>query len=144
MSQQSFRNHRKFYAPHHFVFYPLSLALIIFALWMGFEHKERHFEWVTIGLAIVLIAWLSAMTRHYALKLQDRIIRTEMRFRYYVLTQKRFEPLEALLTFRQLAALRFASDEELPALIERAIAENLPSKEIKRSIANWLPDHMRV
>ena len=84
------------------------------------------------------------LRQHYALGNQDRIIRMELRFRYYVITGKRMEPLESKLSFPQLAALRFASDEELPALTERAIKENLSSHEIKKSIVNWLPDYMRV
>jgi hypothetical protein len=43
-----------------------------------------------------------------------------------------------------MAALRFASDEELLILIDRAIAEHLPAKTIKQSITHWMPDHMRV
>ena len=68
----------------------------------------------------------------------------ELRFRYYVITGKRLEPLETKLSFSQLAALRFASDEELPGLVDRAVTENLSPIRIKKSIVNWLPDMMRV
>jgi hypothetical protein len=67
-----------------------------------------------------------------------------MRFRYYALTQQRLELLEDKLSFGQIAALRFASDEELPALVKRTVSENLSPGDIKKSIKNWLPDHMRV
>ena len=68
----------------------------------------------------------------------------ELRLRYYQLTQKRLEVIESRLTFSQMAALRFAPDEELPLLIEHALNNNLSSREIKKSIKNWLPDTMRV
>ena len=84
------------------------------------------------------------LRQHYALGNQNRIVRLELRFRYYIITGKRLEPLECRLNFSQLAALRFASDEELPALVERAVKENLGGRQIKKSIRNWLPDHMRV
>lgn len=84
------------------------------------------------------------LRQHYALGNQDRIVRLELRFRYYVLTGKRLEPLESNLSIRQMAALRFAPDEELPAMVERAIKENLSAPQIKKSIVHWLPDHMRV
>jgi hypothetical protein len=71
-------------------------------------------------------------------------VRLELRFRYYVITGKRLEPLEPNLSFGQIAALRFASDEELAALVERALKENLSPQQIKISIVHWLPDHMRV
>ncbi len=84
------------------------------------------------------------MRQHYALGNQNRIVRLELRFRYYVITGKRLEPLESKLSFGQLAALRFASDEELAALVERALKENLSDRQIKKLIVRWLPDHMRV
>lgn len=92
-----------------------------------------------------MIGWLSFMTRqHYALGNQDRIVRLEMRLRYFQLTGEPFNSKEAKLSLAQIAALRFASDAELIALIERSIRENLSAKDIKESIQAWLPDHMRL
>lgn len=94
---------------------------------------------------VMLIAWLSFMMRqHYSLVPQNRIIRLEMRLRYLQLYGKRFEPVEAKLRFKQIAALRFASDEELPLLLERTLQENLSSRSIKKLISDWQADHMRV
>ena len=84
------------------------------------------------------------MRQHYALLPQNRIIRLEMRLRYFQLYGKRFEPVEAKLRFGQIAALRFASDEELPLLLERTIQENLSARSIKKLISDWQADHMRV
>lgn len=143
--QQRYENHVRVYAPHHFIFYPLALAALIFAVRFSFIHSHDHYLWMAIAAVIALVIWVSFMMRqHYALTGQNRIIKLEMRFRYYVLTGKRFEPLEAQLSFGQLAALRFASDEELQGLIDRAINEKLAPKDIKKAIKNWLPDHMRV
>ena len=52
--------------------------------------------------------------------------------------------LPSQLRMGQIIALRFASDEEYVSLTERAIAENLSSKEIKMSIKNWKADHNRL
>lgn len=110
-----------------------------------FTFKEQSLLWMAFAGNFLLLAWLSYMVRqHYALTNQNRIVRLEMRFRYYVLTQKRLEKLESQLTFQQLAALRFASDEELPALTERALNENLSPSDIKSSIKNWVYDDRRV
>lgn len=145
MKKQDYSNHAKYYPSHHFLFYPLSLALLIFVLRCSWVYPSSRWEWLTIAAAVVLIMWLSFMTRqHYALTAQDRMVRMEMRFRYFVLTRQRLEPLESKLSFGQLAALRFASDEELPELIDKTIAENTAPREIKKSIKNWLPDTMRV
>jgi len=88
---------------------------------------------------------LSFMTRqHYALTCQNRIVRLELRLRYYQLTNQRLEIIENQLSFKQLAALRFASDEELVGLIKRTLEENLSPADIKKSINNWVADTMRV
>lgn len=84
------------------------------------------------------------MRQHYALICQNRIVRLEMRLRYYQLTQKRLEAIEDQLSFGQLAAVRFASDEEFVPLLEKAIREKLSPDEIKKAIKNWQPDYMRV
>ena len=61
--------------------------------------------------------------------------------RYYLLTGK---TLDAKLKVRQIIGLRFASDEEFPALVEKALKEKLSEKDIKKSIINWRPDYYRV
>jgi len=104
-----------------------------------------HSVWALLALIFVLVTWSSFMMRqHYALTIQNRVVRMEMRFRYYVLTQQRLELLEQQLSFGQIAALRFAADDELPALVKRTIAENLSPDVIKKSIQNWVADDMRV
>jgi hypothetical protein len=48
------------------------------------------------------------------------------------------------LSVRQLVALRFASDAEMPALVQRAIAENLTSRQIKEAVREWQADWLRT
>jgi ABC-type amino acid transport substrate-binding protein len=52
--------------------------------------------------------------------------------------------LPTALTVSQIIALRFASDEEWLSLIQKAINENLSSKEIKQLIKSWRGDYYRV
>jgi hypothetical protein len=84
------------------------------------------------------------LRQHYALGNQNRIIRLEIRLRYFQITGKRFEEIEKDLSIPQIVALRFASDEQLLMLIQEALNKNLSSDSIKRSIQNWQPDNMRV
>lgn len=145
MKTQNYYNHVRYYAPHHFVFYPVVIVLMVISIRNLLQQPANVWEWGMISALSIVLTWLAFMTRqHYALTLQNRIVRLELRFRYYALTQKRLEPLEEQLSFGQLAALRFASDEELPVLIQRTLAEKLTPGQVKQAIQHWLPDHMRV
>lgn len=145
MQKQQYSNHRKFYYPHHFIFYPVVITLIVISIKQSLNNPEQKLLWRAIAAVFLLLAWLSFMMRqHYALKIQDRMVRMEMRLRYFRLTGKAFEAVEPKLSFSQMAALRFAPDDELPGLVERALTENLSADEIKRAVKNWLPDLMRV
>jgi hypothetical protein len=145
MEKQDVNNHLRFYAPHHFIFYPVILLLIISAAYYTITDAENRVVFSFITAILILICWLSYMTRqHYALMNQNRTVRLEMRLRYFQLTGRPFDQAESRLSFSQLAALRFASNAELVELIERTLAENLDPKTIKESIRNWQADYMRV
>ncbi len=145
MSKQNFANHVRYYPAHHFVFYPLSLALLGSAIYYANKLPEKKIEFYFFAAVIFLIIWLSFMLRqHYALTLQNRIVRIEMRQRYFELTAKRFDPIETKLSFGQISALRFASDEELIPLIDKTLKESLEPTAVKKLITNWRADHSRV
>jgi hypothetical protein len=91
--------------------------------------------------AVIVLAWIS---RSYTTRLQDRIIRLEMANRAQRLLSPAQQTLLASLGRPQVVALRFASDAELPALVERAAAEHLTGDAIKRAIKDWLPDWNRT
>jgi len=142
---QNYKNHVRYYIPHHFVFYPIVLALVGFSIRKAMLDEVNASLWIIITVLFFMLGWLSFMLRqHYALSLQNRLVVLEVRYRYHVLTQKRFELLEDVLNFGQIAALRFASDAELPALVERTLSESLSPDSIKKSIINWCPDNKRV
>ena len=102
------------------------------------ENKYLASLLVLASIIFVLVAWF---TRTFALKAQDRAIRAEENLRHFVLTGKL---LPTNLTVGQIVALRFATDAEFPALVEKAAADQLTSKEIKQSIQNWKADFYRV
>lgn len=96
------------------------------------------------ALGAFILFLLPLLARIYALKNQDRIIRLEMRQRYFELTGKSFTEWERKLRMSQIVALRFASDLELVELVEKAAKKGMRSKEIKKSIENWQADRHRV
>lgn len=145
MQDQHYKNHIRFYPPHHFIFYPVIIILLGVSVYKIITDTTGTALWLMIAALIAVTGWLSFMMRqHYALTLQNRIVRLEMRLRYFQLTGKRLESIEDKISFAQLAALRFAADEELEPLIQRTLAENLSPDEIKRAVKKWMPDMMRV
>lgn len=141
---QNYKNHRQLNPFHHFVITPITLVLLVWST-IHFFNSDGTFNQnifnVLISVCLIMIAF---MARSFALKNQDRIIRMEMRQRYFEMTGKSFAEKEKQLRLGQIIALRFAGDEELMALIERAIAEKLTSKDIKMAIKNWQGDYRRV
>ena len=87
---------------------------------------------------------LTAISRWYIVRLQDRIIMLEMKVRAAEILPAGQDALLAKLSPKQIAALRFASDDELGPLLERAARENLSPKDIKASIRTWRPDLHRT
>lgn len=142
---QNYKNHTRYYFPHHFLFYPVILILFVYSIRMAFINEGNRLLWCFIAALFFLMGWLSYMLRqHYALTLQNRVVVLEIRFRYYVITGQRLESLEGHLSFGQLAALRFAPDEELPILVKRTLSEHLSAGQIKKAIKKWQPDYKRV
>jgi len=109
-----------------------------------FSSQEATLDSFFLFIGAFILFLLPLLVRSYALKLQNRIILNEMRNRYFHLTGNTFDEKESELRLGQIIGLRFASDEELLALIDRAIAEKLTSKEIKQQIKNWRGDYLRV
>ena len=135
----------RFYIPHHLIFYPVMSALFFTSLHFMSKEQENAKLWLFIAFTLFSVIALAFMLRqHYALGNQDRIIRLEMRYRYFATTGQRFEKVEHLLSFKQIAALRFASDDELSQLVVLTLTEKLSGAQIKDRIKNYVPDHMRL
>jgi hypothetical protein len=139
MAAQTYQTHR-----HNpkltaigFLFLVLSVVgFVLSALDIGGRYT------IALGLfgLIASVQVLLSISRIYITRLQDRIIKLEMRVRSLSLLTPEQQATLARLTRAQLVALRFASDEELAALAERAEREHLSADQIKRAIKNWVPD----
>lgn len=139
--QQTYANHGRFDPNFHYLLAPLSLIAIFLSI-ASWSHPALR-GLLGIVLAVTLFLAVGRL-RSYALKVQDRVIRLEERMRLNRLLPERDRPRIPELSESQLIALRFASDEELPALAMRALQENLTKKQIKMAIQNWRPDTFRV
>jgi hypothetical protein len=146
---QTLANHTRFDPPFHFFVLPIFALGLILSLVHFFAHithgdlRDHVHAFLLVLLALAFLI-LAVKVRFYALRVQDRIIRLEERLR---LTQLLSEPLRSRipeLTEGQLCGLRFASDAEIPKLVERALNEKLSRADIKKAIQTWRPDYWRV
>lgn len=139
MKNQDYQSHARIHPLFHYVLLGLLLATLIVSILnlIGSVNLQS----ILLFLIVVTMAITIVLVRIYPMKNQDRIIRTEENFRHYVLTGQLLNPK---LTNRQVIALRFADDQEFPALCERAVHENMKADDIKKAIVNWKADHRRV
>lgn len=144
MEKQSYKNHVRYYVPHHFVYYPIIITFLAFSVYFIFMSEDKLI-WTFISVIFIVFFCLAFMMRqHYALTLQNRMVRLELRYRYFSLTGKKLEDFEHQFNDNQLFALRFAPDGEFLGLIERTLLENLSGTEIKKAIIHWKGDYERV
>ncbi|MEE1944148.1 DUF6526 family protein [Pedobacter sp. KR3-3] len=136
---QNFNNHKRFSPPYHFFTVPLILTGLGFAVYAFVKTPDLTHG--LIVLAFMLIGIIGLFARFFSLRVQDRAARADERLRYYILTGKM---LPATLRMGQILALRFASDEEFPALVDQALAEQLSPTDIKKAIKNWRGDYHRI
>ena len=144
MTTQDYSNHRKFVPLFHGVLFGALVLTLIGAcvnLYQSLGDHERLYS-ASLIVALVLCAMmLFFFSRIFALKAQDRAIRAEENLRHFVLAGRLPDPR---LTIRQIIGLRFASDEELPALARKAAEENLSEDAIKRAVRQWRADTYRA
>ncbi len=139
---QTYANHAKLVPLFHYVALPLLALNLVLALaglldGIALEALNR----VGVAVALVLVGLFSRVN---ALKAQDRVIRLEERLRMERLLPDDLKPRIDDVSTAQHVALRFAGDEELPALTRRALDENADQKTIKQAIKSWRADYQRV
>ncbi len=140
---QSFENHTRYHAPFHYVFAPLALINLVWSIVNLFRNPNAdQLQWLLISF-LILMAGLLART--CALKAQDRVIRLEEKMRYQSVLAPELAKRAEGLTSQQLVALRFASDAELPGLLQQTLDGKFAKpKDIKLAIKNWRGDFHRV
>ena len=139
---QDYATHRRFNPLYHFIAFPIFTANLVITGMHLFRAPDATSGWAFV-VAFGMLAMLG-VGRTQALMTQDRIIRLEERLRLQALAPALAGQIEKL-NKRQVAALRFASDAELPELARRVFAgEFATGGDIKRAVTHWRADHMRV
>ncbi|MBY0496361.1 MAG: hypothetical protein K2Y23_19300 [Cyanobacteria bacterium] len=140
MAEQSFASHT--HRPTETgVLWALSMVALVLIVQQFRGAETRDWAILALTLAMFLVGWIS---RAYIVRLQDRIILLEMKVRAAEVLPAGQDAALAKLTKQQIVALRFAPDDELGPLLERAARENLAPKDIKAAVKNWRADHYRT
>ncbi|MDF1502892.1 DUF6526 family protein [Roseisolibacter sp. H3M3-2] len=142
-SRQHYGSHRRWNPLVHFVLSPLLLVNVgvAFTLW-----RRAPTVLAAWGVATaVLLLLLNVAARQQALTVQNRVIRLEMWWRLARVLPPDLAARVHELRLGQLVGLRFASDAELPALVRRCLAGELPTSDaVKRAVRDWQPDTLRA
>lgn len=141
---QSFENHAKIVPGyHHWATALLVLPMLyyLYAFVRDFYSPERLAD-ALFAMGVILAALYA---RLFPLGVQDRVIRLEERMRMERILPEDLKGRIPDFTTPQLVGLRFASDEELPALARRVLDESITDRKvIKQAITSWRADNQRI
>ena len=140
---QTYKNHLRWLPAFHFFVLPVLLLNVLNEVRRAWRYpSEGSLFVVVVAAALFTLAFLS---RSQAVTVQDRVIRLEMRLRLQRILPPELQTRIQDLTHRQLVALRFASDAELPVLVREVLDGKLrSSKEIKLRVKSWQSDFLRA
>jgi hypothetical protein len=140
--KQDLKHHGRLHIPFHVVSLFLLIVNLVFSIWHLVKHHGAWNAWIVVLSLLVFVPFF--LIRIYPIKVQDRVIRLEERLRLQALAPAAWHAQIYKLSEDQLIGLRFASDEEVVALAEKALLEKLDRKQIKERIKDWRPDYWRV
>lgn len=140
---QSYQNHRRLIPLYHgFVF----LVLFVNVVWTAYRCvTDFTVDRLVATLTAAALIVLAVFARTFALRVQDRVIRLEMRLRLREVLPADMHARIHELTTAQLIAMRFASDAELPSLATSVLNDRITDQNaIKKMVAVWQADHLRA
>lgn len=140
---QSYQNHVR-RTP---LYYNLAgFVLFVNILWTGYRLVGDPSADRVVGFLVAVTLLVAAFAaRTQTLTVQNRVIRLEERLRYASLLPADTAARASNLPIPQVIALRFASDAELPGLVNEVLAGSLTDpKAIKQKVQNWRGDFLRA
>ena len=142
-SSQTFGNHARYVPLFHFVAGPLLLINFVDSVVQVV--RTRAWEDIVSLMTAIALLILFFTARQFATTVQDRVIRLEEQLRYDRLLPTDLRSRSGEFTVRQIVAMRFAPDAELPTLARTVLERQISSqKEIKQMIKEWRGDHLRA
>ena len=141
---QNLKNHVRFVPLFHMFVLPVFLINLVGAIIHLVRAGISYGSVLGVLMALALFI-LAFFARVFALTVQDRVIRLEMRLRLAEVLPVDLRPRIPEFTVAQLVSLRFASDAELPALARKVLDEKLDNrKAIKQLVKDWQGDYLRA
>jgi Family of unknown function (DUF6526) len=140
---QTYENHARYLVAYHGVAFGI---FVVNLLWSCYR-VATDFGLGTIVNLLLAFGFLLLFfyARRFALTVQDRVVRLETRLRLAQILPADLRSEIGRFTLDQLIALRFAGDDELPALARRVLDEGLTDRDaIKKLVKNWQADLLRV
>lgn len=139
---QTYANHTRWDPLFHYFLLPVAAIHFLLSVWKLIRQPGVETAWLTVlGLAAVVAVF---KIRTNALSVQNRVIRLEERLRLASLVGEPLRSRLGELTAGQLVALRFASDAEIPGLVDKVLRDKMTGAGIKKAIVTWRPDYQRV
>ena len=139
---QNFKNHRRFIPLYHFIVFAILVVNLIDSL----VRLVRAFSWQTVLGLLVAFSLLCIFfwARTFALTVQDRLIRAEMRLRLREILPADLKGRIDELNRDQFVGLRFASDAEMADLVREVLTNKIDNRdEIKKRVKDWQADNLR-
>lgn len=140
---QNYKNHGRVVPMYHFGVFGIFIVNFLWAvsrLRGGLAGQAVMDLLLAIGLLLLFLS-----VRPMILRVQDRLIRLEMRLRLREVLPADLQAKIPALTVGQLIGLRFASDAELPDLVREILAGRLTRRrEIKMRVKDWQADYLRA
>src|SRR5439155_26934611 len=140
---QTYKSHRRIVPAYHIGVLLSLLAYFVWSVYQLFQGLNGNAVMQLILSAALMV--MAVSLRSQTLRVQDRLIRLEMLLRLRESLPADLAARAAHLPVRQLVALRFASDEELPSLVREVVDGTVTTpNEIKLKIREWQADHLRA
>jgi hypothetical protein len=139
---QTFANHARYVPLFHFVLATMLVVYLVWTVWQLIKAPSGQ-RWVDLMMALAFGVFF-LYVRQFPVRVQDRVIRLEETLRLQRLAPD-LAKRAAEFSPRQLVGLRFASDEEFPALARKVLEEKVTdTTEIKKLVKVWRPDYLRA
>jgi hypothetical protein len=139
---QSYSNHARWLVPWHFFVIPVLIANAVIQVVEAGRTPGVPTAWAAIVAIALLVGMVCA--RRMSLRVQDRLVCLEESLRLERLMPDRRMDIEQL-TREHFIGIRFASDAEVPHLLDRILAGELATRDdVKRAVQHWRPDHLRA